>query len=158
MKLPSILWDRNSTEAPLKQLVRLVDQKQSQGRPSIPSHARVKPVFRDSTANELTSAIIAFFNSQGGLAERINNMGRQVNRKGSTIWVYGTGTNGTADIGVCFQGISLKVEVKAGTDRQSDAQKEYQKRIESAGGIYIIARSFDGFIHEFFRAMEGRLS
>ena len=31
-------------------------------------------------------------------------------------------------------------------------------RIEEAGGIYIIARSFDGFIYEFFKAVEGRLN
>jgi hypothetical protein len=29
---------------------------------------------------------------------------------------------------------------------QSEAQKKYQQAIESAGGIYIIAREFDSFI------------
>ena len=77
-----------------------------------------------------------------------------VDRKGERIWVKGNGKDGTADISATFNGISVKVEVKAGNDRQSDAQKEYQRRIEAAGGIYIIARNFDGFIYEFFRRID----
>lgn len=151
------IWDRDAAIPPLKQLANIVEQVRYHDRPLVPTYARVKPVFRDHTANELTSSIIAFFNSQGGFAERINNMGQQLDRKGERIWVKGNGRDGTADISATFSGISFKVEVKIGADRQSEAQKEYQKRIESAGGIYIIARNFDGFIYEFFKAMEGRL-
>jgi hypothetical protein len=39
--------------------------------------------------------------------------------------------------------------VKYGKDRQSDAQKVYQKMIEDAGGVYYISRTFDDFI-EFY--------
>jgi hypothetical protein len=36
--------------------------------------------------------------------------------------------------------------VKYGRDVQSDAQKQYQEMIEKAGGVYIIAKSFDDFV------------
>ncbi|HAH36811.1 MAG TPA: hypothetical protein DEQ87_13665 [Algoriphagus sp.] len=154
MKTMIQVWDRYSQEPPLKQLTRLMEVDMTKSYPSVPSHARRKITFRDHTANDLTSSIIAFFNLQGGFAERINNMGQQLDRKGERIWVKGNGKDGTADISATFNGISVKVEVKAGNDRQSDAQKEYQRRIEAAGGIYIIARNFDGFIYEFFRRID----
>ena len=37
----------------------------------------------------------------------------------------------------------MKIEVKFGSDRQSEHQKEYQKAIEAAGGVYLIARTFE---------------
>ncbi|MDR7130335.1 hypothetical protein J2X69_002685 [Algoriphagus sp. 4150] len=157
MKLPSIQWDRNSAEAPLKQLVRLVEQKQYQDRPSIPPHAKKKPVFRENNANELTKSIIAFFEVIGGHAERINSMGRQLIRDGKPVWVKGAGTDGTADISATWAGRSIKIEVKATKgEKQSDKQKQYQERIEQAGGIYLIARNMDGFIYMFFKAVEVR--
>lgn len=148
-------WNKDSSESALKQLARIVEAQQIEKRPLIPPHARRKPVFRDHTANELTRSVIAFIETIGGQAERINNMGRQISTHGKTKWVYGTGTNGTADIASVWEGLSVKVEVKAGNDRQSEAQKAYQEKVKQAGGIYILARSFDGFIHEFFRAVEG---
>jgi hypothetical protein len=43
----------------------------------------------------------------------------------------------------------VKIEVKVGKDRQSDAQKRYQESIERAGGVYLIARDFDSFVEWF---------
>lgn len=149
-------WDRTTTEPGLKQLALKCMELQRKKTPTVPLHALPKKVFRDQLANDLTQSIIAFFAVMGGMAERVNSMGRQVDRKGETIWIKSTGTNGTSDIAATFQGLSIKVEVKTGHDRQREAQKSYQKRIEEAGGIYIIAKSFDGFIHEFFRAVEGQ--
>lgn len=39
----------------------------------------------------------------------------------------------------------MKIEIKHGKDRQSEAQKRYQADIEMAGGIYYIAKTFDEF-------------
>jgi hypothetical protein len=148
-------WDRQSNEPGLKQLAKKCMEQQRRKTPSVPDHAIPKKVFRDQRANDLTQSIITFFGVIGGMAERVNSMGRQIKRNGTTVWINGTGTNGTADVSATFQGKSIKVEVKVGKDRQSEVQKAYQKRIKQAGGIYIIARSFDGFLHEFFRAVEG---
>lgn len=150
------IWNKESFEPPLKQLARIVEANQYANRPMIPPHARVKPVFRDHNANELTNSILAFFEVIGGHAERINSMGRQLIRDGKPIWVKGAGTEGTADISATWSGKSIKIEVKATIgEKQSQKQKEYQAKIEKAGGIYIIARNMDGFIYEFFKAVEG---
>ncbi len=61
-------------------------------------------------------------------------------------WTKGTGTPGSADISATIKGRSVKIEVKYNKDRQSDAQKQYQEMIEKAGGVYIIAKTFDDFV------------
>lgn len=118
-----------------------------------------KTKFTDKTANGLTKAIVAWINLNGYQAERISTTGRYIdnskivtdvlgNRKkiGSGKYIKGSGTNGSADISATIKGRSIKIEVKIGKDKQSDAQKEYQKNIEKAGGIYIIASDFDDFM------------
>jgi hypothetical protein len=114
--------------------------------------------YNDNSANALTKCIIDFLTFLGYQAERINTMGRYVDdskiitdvvgfqRKiGSGKYIKGTGTKGSADISATIKGRSVKIEVKYGKDKQSDYQKEYQQAIERAGGVYIIARDFDGF-------------
>jgi hypothetical protein len=55
-------------------------------------------------------------------------------------------TPGTADISLTLKnGLSVKVEVKWGKDRQSEAQKKYQAKIEKSGGIYLIIHKFEEF-------------
>lgn len=76
---------------------------------------------------------------------------------GSVDWIRGTSTEETADVSITVFGLSIKVEIKIGNDKQSELQKKYQQRIEQAGGIYLICKSFDCFIHQFFKAMEDRL-
>jgi hypothetical protein len=124
-----------------------------------------KTVFRDDTANGLTKCITTHLNALGWQAERISNTGRYIddskivtdvlgNRKkiGSGKYIPGSGTKGTSDISATIKGKSVKIEVKIGKDRQSDAQKEYQKKIESAGGIYFIATDFDMYL-EFYNSL-----
>ena len=119
----------------------------------------VKTKFNDNTANSLTKSIIRWLQLNGWQAERISTTGRYIdnskivtdvlgNRKkiGSGKYIKGSGTNGSADISATIKGRSIKIEVKIGKDRQSEAQKEYQKNIEKAGGIYIIATDFDDFM------------
>lgn len=139
----------------LKELF-LIDSKKRY--PSFPDYARVTPNYTDKTANGLTKCIIHFIQLTGGQAERINCTGRAIdNRKtytdtlgrcrtiGSVAYIKTTGQRGTADISATIKGKSVKIEVKIGNDRQSDAQKQYQKSIEASGGIYIIAKTFEQF-------------
>ena len=126
--------------------------------PNVPEHAIPNPKYSDKTANGLTKCIIDFLMLSGYQAERINTMGRPIdNRKqvtdvlgrvktiGSMTWGKSTARKGSADISATIKGKSVKIEVKIGKDRQSDFQKEYQKEVEWAGGIYIIAKSFQEF-------------
>lgn len=118
----------------------------------------VRRKYSDKNANELTKSIIAFIKLKGGQAERINTTGRMIdNRKtytdpvgfrrqiSSMQWIPSTSTKGSADISATIVGRSLKIEVKHGRDRQSEAQRRYQADIERSGGIYFIARTFDEF-------------
>jgi hypothetical protein len=110
--------------------------------------------WKDTSANALTKCIIFWINALGCQAERISNQGQY--RAGKKIpmmdsfkqlpgkWTPGQGTKGTADISATIRGRSVKIEVKQ-KDKQSEAQKNYQKQIEMAGGIYKIFRDFDTF-------------
>ncbi len=116
--------------------------------------------WKDTSANGLTKCIIFWINAMGGQAERISSQGQY--RAGKKIqvgtgeiaytkelkgkWTPGQGTKGTADISATIRGRSVKIEVKYGKDRQSDAQKQYQEMIEKAGGTYYIAKNFDDFV------------
>lgn len=117
----------------------------------------VKPKREDTTANGLTRCIIDFITLHGGQAERITVMGKPVEQRtasGRTYgvkWVQGQMTVGSADISATIQGRSVKIEVKIGADRQSEAQRRYQSDIERAGGIYYIARNFADFKQWYYK-------
>jgi hypothetical protein len=142
---------------PLQQLTELDWQIRCANTRMRPDYV-VKTKYSDKTANGLTKAIIAWINLNGYQAERISTTGRYVdnskivtdvlgNRKkiGSGKYIKGTGTNGSADISATIKGKSIKIEVKIGKDKQSEAQIKYQQMIEKAGGIYFIAKNFDDF-------------
>jgi hypothetical protein len=132
--------------------------------PLIPEKARVKRKFDDRTANGLTKAIIFFLRMKGHQAERINTMGHPIDtrrtvtdvvgitrRVGSITWVKSSSTRGSADISATINGRSVKIEVKVGKDKQSQAQKEYQRTVEQAGGLYVIAKDFESFVEWYYK-------
>jgi hypothetical protein len=142
----------------VKHLEKLADEAARQKYPNTPPQWLAPRRFRDDSANGLTKCILTFLRIKGHQAERINSTGRIVDKRktftdvvgrrrtiGQYEWVYGTGTRGTADISATIAGKSVKIEVKIGSDRQSQAQHEYQKAVEQAGGIYFIATSFEQF-------------
>lgn len=115
---------------------------------------------RDDTANGLTRCIIEYIQYKGGQAERINTTGIPLDTRqtvtdvlgrtrtiGGVRWRPGGSTPGSADISATINGRSVKIEVKIGQDRQSDAQRRYQRQVEQAGGVYYIATDFTAFLH-----------
>jgi hypothetical protein len=129
--------------------------------PSIPEYAIPKPKYSDTTANGLTKCIIDFVNMKGYLAERTNTMGRVIDGRktytdaigqtktiGSMKYIPSTGIVGSSDIKVYINGKIIAVEVKM-KDKQSEAQKQYQSRIEQAGGQYWIVRNFEEFYNKY---------
>jgi hypothetical protein len=128
--------------------------------PNYPQDYIPKTMYKDSTANGLTRAICDYINYNGYQAERINTMGTAREKKttaGKVIgvtWTKGTSTAGSADISATIKGRSVKIEIKIGRDRQSDAQKRYQENIEKAGGTYIIAKDFDSFVEWYNQFIE----
>ena len=154
----------------LKDLIELKHKIECQKYPSMPPDYIPLTKFTDKTANGLTKCVIAWINLNGGQAERINTMGRMLDKTkvvadtfgnkrtiGSVEWQKGTGTKGSADISSTIRmningrmiGVSVKWEVKIGKDRMSEHQKKYQLEIEGADGFYFVVKSFDDFMEKY---------
>lgn len=119
--------------------------------PNVPAAYIPLNTYTDKTANGLTRCIVDFIRSNGGQAERINTTGMPIIRqlpsgRTETTWRKGNTTKGSADISAIIDGKSVKIEVKIGHDRQSEAQKRYEQAVKSAGGYYYIAKNFDDFL------------
>ncbi len=149
----------------VRELEELADIANAKAHPQFAKYAP-KAKYRDDNANGLTRCIIDFIRLNGWQAERINTTGVPIDRRrqvidvlghtrtiGSVEWRKGGGTVGSADISATINGRSVKIEIKAGRDRQSQAQRQYQAAVEQAGGLYYIARDFTTFVawyHETF--------
>lgn len=66
--------------------------------------------------------------------------GERVSKDGSKRWARG-GMAGQSDVRLVVLGDAWGCEVKVGKNRQSKKQREYQRRLERAGGRYYIARN-----------------
>jgi len=108
---------------------------------NVPAHAIPKPVpFKDSSAELTKSVLYDLIEVRGAAAYRINNVGiwdakRGVYRKGGTV-------KGIPDIIGVLDGRFIGIEIKYGTDRQSADQKVVEAEIQSAGGVYFIAKTY----------------
>jgi hypothetical protein len=126
--------------------LELLNMKDKDGRekyPSVPDYARPRLSVKTTDANSLTKAIISFIDLSGGWATRISVEGRYIESLKKRI--PSSVKKGTADIHAVYKGRHLSIEVKIGKDRQSEEQKDVQKSIEAAGGLYFIARTFEEF-------------
>lgn len=142
----------------LKELSRLDLEARRKQYPNVPDHALGSAKFSDKTANGLTKAIIRYLQLCGHTAWRQSSEGRYrpgvrvTDVLGRVRQMKGTflpgQNNGASDVAALVNGRFFAIEVKM-RDKQSDAQKDYQRRIELSGGVYIIARSFDDFLTQF---------
>lgn len=143
---------------PLDILKQLKQAEQREKYPNVPDFA-MKPVkYEDNTANGLTRCILDFLILSGHFCERTGNEGRVIDQRktytdvigrqktiGTVKRIKSSGTKGTSDLKAIINGRMIAIEVKIGSDRQSEHQKEYQRKVEASGGIYWIAKSFDQF-------------
>jgi ribosomal 50S subunit-recycling heat shock protein len=133
---------------PKQQLQQLYHEANQQKYPSFPDNLRPSKAIKTTTANGLTRAIVDFLNLSGHFATRINNTGTWVKEKAHVNGGHyrpSTQVKGIADINATINGRTVAIEVKIGRDRQSDAQKAFQDRIERSGGTYWIVKDFDQF-------------
>jgi len=114
--------------------------------PNFPEYAIPPQSYRDDTANGLTRCVVDFIRYNGGQAERVNSIGLPEQKGGRIVWRKSNTTKGSADISATIAGRSVKIEVKIGADRQSEAQRRYQAAIERAGGLYFVAKDFTTFV------------
>lgn len=151
----------------VRELEELADIANAKAHPHMPEKYLAKAKYRDDSANGLTRCILDYIRLHGGQAERINTTGVPIDRRrevkdvlgysrtiGSVEWRKGGGTVGSADISAVINGKAAKIEVKIGRDRQSEAQKAYQKQVEAAGGLYYIARDFTSFVQWYHQNFE----
>jgi len=142
----------------IKKLKELWMANHKQRYPNVPDYARSTPKYTDKTANGLTKCIIDWCLFSGFFAERTGNEGRTIDTRksyinsvgqtktiGSVKRIPSSGTKGTSDIKAVINGRMVAIEVKIGKDRQSEAQKNYQMKIETSGGLYWIVKSLEDF-------------
>jgi len=131
----------------LKELGKLADQLNAEKHPLLPPHALVKKRFKDTTANELTKTLIwDMYHVRGGVAYRINNGAvYDVKKK---VYRKGVQRKGIPDIIGIIDGRFFGIEVKIGADRQSADQKEIEREINDAGGVYFVAKSYDDYLNK----------
>lgn len=107
------------------------------------------------TANGFANAIGNYMKWNGGIGNRINNMGIAgkdgKRRKSTTI-------NGTADTDLTFpNGKNAKGELKIGRDTPSDAQLKMQARVRKTGGVYEFLKTMQDFYYLYDKMMHGEL-
>lgn len=142
----------------IKEFNQLATQRYAKQHPAVPPHAIPPAKYSDKNTNELTKSIIAFIEYQGGQAERISVEGRVIDKRktftdvlgrtrtvGNVQRVWSSGKKGSADISCTYAGRSIKIEVKFGKDRLRPEQIEYAESVRAAGGIYIVAKTFEQF-------------
>jgi hypothetical protein len=120
--------------------------------PNFPSKYLPKLRLNIKTANGLTNAIIKYISYKGGLASRINSMG--VYDAKLAKYRHSNTMKGFSDVFAQFDGKPLHIEVKIGLDRQSEAQKEFEKKVTSTGGHYFIAKDLESFVFWFKTKIE----
>lgn len=115
---------------------------------TIPVQCQFKRSFRDDTANGLAGCIEAWAKIHGAFYQRQNSQGQYDSRL--KIWRKSGTTKGIADVQVTFQGKTFNLEIKVGKDRQSEVQKEVERKIKAAGGHYAIIHCYDDFLCEIY--------
>ena len=98
---------------------------------------------KSETANNLTRRIVQHVRANGGFATRLNSTGTY--RADLKKFVQSQQVSGMPDVLACVNGQFIGVEVKAGKDRLSDAQKQTIAALEKAGASVYVARDFEQF-------------
>jgi len=121
---------------------------------------------RYKTSGGLTTFVTNYLNWLGHFAERTANMGVPTRKKipkfnimsgklehldGGIEWRKGTGTKGTSDIKghICNPRhqfpIPVYIEIKI-RDRQSEDQKDYERKVTASGALYVIVHNPEEFL------------
>lgn len=109
--------------------------------PNVPEYAIPKAKKSASASNDLTRKIIKHLTLIGGWATRINTTGRVLNGK----YIPGSTKLGTFDVIGCYKGLFIGVEIKIGKDKLSEHQIQVHSDVVRAGGIAIVAHTFDEY-------------
>jgi hypothetical protein len=140
----------------LQELTEAIHEAKFKDHPHCATRKELFPTrpFTEKGANELTRSIEAFIRYTGNYADRINNTGiydpkLKKFRKSNT-------RRGIADIMASkrvehqgkFFAINVAIEIKYGNDKLSEFQLRMKDDIEKAGGVYLVARTWNQFIND----------
>jgi len=114
------------------------------------------------TTNGITSIIINFLTWRGHYGNRQNVMGRQIGgitttQSGAKFddrkWIKSSTKRGSSDISALINGKMISLEVKNAhtNDKIRPEQEKERKRIERAGGVYMVITG----VHQFYQWYEG---
>lgn len=120
------------------------------------------------SASQMEALVIKFLKLNGHQAQKITTTGLYREDKktfkdaigrtrliGSGKWTPGTATKGAADITSTVYGLKVDWEVKFSRgDKQSDAQKGFEKDVKVAKGLYFVIRSPDDFLDKYMALLE----
>lgn len=88
--------------------------------------------------SDLISVCLEYLAYKGFFVHR-QNTGAFKTEKG----FYRFGVKGGGDIIMVYGGQHIEWELKVGKNRQSKSQKEYQEKLEKAGGMYFVIHSLE---------------
>ncbi|MCK5136624.1 MAG: hypothetical protein KAR19_12600 [Bacteroidales bacterium] len=88
--------------------------------------------------------VFCYRNSSQGTARKLKD-GRVKFTPGSKY------AKGQGDIFAAINGRATFIEIKAGRDWMSEAQRRFKANIEMSGGAYLVVRSFDDFLEQYNR-------
>jgi hypothetical protein len=131
----------NNKNAAIRELEQLAMQAARRKHPTNPHLAPRK--FRDNSANNLTKCITSYLSLKGAFVSRLNNTGIYDARRRQ----YRPGTNrrGLPDVVCTYQGKSLFIEIKYGSDKLSAYQQKIRDEQIASGGEYFVATNFEMF-------------
>ena len=140
----------------LLQLTEAIHQQKFKDHPHCETRKELFPTrpFTEKGANELTRSIEAFIRYTGNYADRINNTGiydpktKKFRRSNTRRGIADVMATKRIEHQGRFFAITVAIEIKYGNDKLSEYQLRIKDDIERAGGIYLVARTWDQFIND----------
>lgn len=97
---------------------------------------------------DIQRSTLDFLKKRGIMAWRNNTGMAAGERKGGKKFFIRYGTPGSPDIIAVIGGYFVGIELKGAGGRWEDDQKAFAQRLGEAGGIYLLAKSFDSAIEQ----------
>ena len=128
----------------IRELERLHFEAKKVNHPDIPYLVATK--FRDDGASDLTRCILVWLKLNGHFGGRVNTMGTYSQKLGK--YIRSGSRKGMADITAVINGKHVSIEIKTGRDKIRPDQLKVKSEVEAAGGVYIVASSYDNFLEQ----------
>jgi len=91
---------------------------------------------------DVQKAVLTYLEIKKVFHYRNNSGGTIINYKDKSYFMK-FGATGSPDIICVISGQYVGIEIKGTDGKQSDNQKDFQERLEKAGGLYLLVHSLD---------------